>query len=146
VSFCYFLRVRYSECDAQGVVFSARWAEYVDVAAGEYFRALFGSLDTQALGWDSKLVKQTVEWKTPARYDDVLDVRVRTAHVGTTSFTLTTEFRRHGDDVVLVAVETVYVMVDPVHMKKQSIRPDQRAIFERGVDVTVDHAGAARRP
>ena len=36
------LRVRYGECDAQGVVFNARYGDYVDIAVNEYIRTLFG--------------------------------------------------------------------------------------------------------
>jgi len=32
------LRVRYGECDAQQVVFNARYGDYVDVAATEFYR------------------------------------------------------------------------------------------------------------
>ncbi|MGH9635377.1 MAG: acyl-CoA thioesterase, partial [Candidatus Angelobacter sp.] len=38
--FRYYLRVRYGECDAQKVVFNARYAEYVDLATTEFLRAL----------------------------------------------------------------------------------------------------------
>ena len=96
------LRVRYSECDAQGIVFNARWVEYVDVAASEYTRALFGAVDSATTGMDWRLVKQTCEWKAPGRYDDVLDIRVRTIRIGTTSFVLGFEFRRLGESAVLV--------------------------------------------
>jgi acyl-CoA thioester hydrolase len=37
--FRYYLRVRYSECDSQKVVFNARYGEYVDLAVTEYVRA-----------------------------------------------------------------------------------------------------------
>lgn len=37
------LRVRYGECDAQGVVFNARYGDYVDIAVNEYIRTLFGN-------------------------------------------------------------------------------------------------------
>ena len=40
--FCYLLRVRYSECDAQKVVFNGRYSDYVDIAAGEFTRAIWG--------------------------------------------------------------------------------------------------------
>ena len=39
-------RVRYGECDAQQIVFNARWADYVDLATTEYTRVLFGSVRT----------------------------------------------------------------------------------------------------
>lgn len=141
MTFRYLLRVRYSECDAQGVVFNARFAEYVDIAAGEYFRALFGTLDTGSLGWDCQLVKQTVEWKSSARYDDVLALDVRTTRVGTTSFTLTTEFRRRGESDAMVVAETVYVMIEPRTQGKRPLTTEQRATFERGSDLVVNHAG-----
>ena len=33
--FRYYLRVRYGECDAQKVVFNARYADYIDLATTE---------------------------------------------------------------------------------------------------------------
>lgn len=56
------LRVRYGECDAQQVVFNARYGDYIDIAATEFYRALFGSY--QALverGLDSQVVRQLTE-------------------------------------------------------------------------------------
>jgi len=133
------LRVRYGECDAQGIVFNARWVEYVDVAASEYTRALFGSVD----GLDWRLVKQTLEWRAPGRYDDVLDIRVRTLRVGTTSFALASAFHRLGEPDPLVTAETVYVAVDPVAGVKRAVTDTQRAALERSAaGVVVDHAAA----
>ena len=37
------LRVRYGECDPQGVVFNAHFLAYFDVGITELFRAAFGS-------------------------------------------------------------------------------------------------------
>lgn len=143
--FRFLLRVRYGECDAQGIVFNARWVEYVDVAVTEYTRALFGSVDPATTGMDWRLVKQTLEWHAPGRYDDVLEVRVRTMRVGTTSFLVTSEFRRFREDPLLVSAETVYVSVDPKAGTKRAITPAQRTSLEGGAfGVVVDHAGALR--
>lgn len=137
------LRVRYAECDAQGIVFNARWGDYIDIATTEFSRALFGSVQPSATGLDWKLVKQTTEWRAPARYDDVLDVRVRTAAVGTTSFTIATEVRRLGEERVLATAETVCVMVDPATGEKMVIPEKARQALERGAPGTVvDHAAA----
>jgi acyl-CoA thioester hydrolase len=82
--FRYYLRVRYVECDAQKVVFNSRYAEYVDVAMNEYLRAI-GILNQFFTGdLDFQLVKQTVEWKGPARYDQVLELSMQTTRLGTT--------------------------------------------------------------
>ena len=140
------LRVRYNECDAQGIVFNARWGDYADLASAELVRALFGAADAAVTGLDWRLVKQTTEWRAPARYDDVLDVRVRALRVGTTSFTLETEYRRHADQAQLARTETVCVLVDPSGQKR-AVPPDVRAALERGAPgVIVDHAAALTTP
>ena len=135
-------RVRYSECDAQGIVFNARWGEYVDVAATEYTRAMFGGTP-EASDLDWRLVKQTTQWRAPGRYDDILEARVRTVRVGTTSFVLATEFFRDG--VPLVDCETVYVVIDPKAGTKRPVPDRHRAALERGApSVVIDQTGGAR--
>jgi len=136
--FRYLLRVRYGECDAQGIVYNARWGDYIDIAVSEYGRTLFGAID--ALDW--KLVKQTIEWRASARFDDVLEIRVRTVRLGTTSFVLACEFVRHGSDPPLATAETTYVMVDTAGAKR-AIPDAARVALERGAPgAVVDHAAA----
>jgi len=144
--FRYYLRVRYGECDAQKVVFNARYADYVDLATCEFLRAigfgaalLNGSLDYQ-------LVKLTIEWKAPARYDQVLELSIATKHLGATSFTISTDFRIAGSDQILAAAETVNVFVDSCTLGKQPLPADLRAALEKGAPgVVTDHAAHLRR-
>jgi acyl-CoA thioester hydrolase len=140
--FRYYLRVRYLECDAQKVVFNSRYAEYVDIASTEFLRALgFGdAVISGAL--DYQLVKQTIEWKSPARFDQVLELSVYAKHLGNTSFILTTEFRIAGEDRIIAAVETVYVLVEAETLRKMPLPGDLRAALEGGAKGRVtDHAG-----
>lgn len=139
------LRVRYSECDAQGIVFNSRWGEYVDVAASEYCRALFGAVDATS-GIDWRLVRQELVWKSPGRFDDVLEAQVRTQRVGTTSFTLVFEFRRHLDSTVLVRSETTYVVVDPTTGDKRPIPDRHRDALSLGADGQVVDFAAVLGP
>ena len=143
--FRYFLRVRYGECDPQRVVFNARYGDYVDLAVAEYFRALGFEKEIQTGELDYQLVKQTLEWRAPARYDQVLEISVSTQHLGTTSFTLQTHFRLAGDQRVIVTSETVYVHVDTHTLTKAPLPPHVRAALTRGAPgVTVDHAAWGR--
>lgn len=140
--FRFVFRVRYGECDAQKIVFNARWAEYVDLAATEYTRVLFGSVDPDEAGLDWRLVRQLVEWRGPASFDDVLVAEVRTVKVGTTSFTLATQFRKSGEEAVLVTAETVYVVVAPHTATKLPVPDRHRAALEAGASGrAVNHAG-----
>jgi acyl-CoA thioester hydrolase len=144
--FRYYLRVRYLECDAQKVVFNSRYAEYVDVSMTEFLRAA-GVLDEFVHGdLDFQLVKQTVEWKGPARYDQVLELSVTPKRLGNTSFTIATEFRvadPPGDEQrVIVAVETVYVLVDAKTLTKMPLPDKIRAVLQTGAaGLETDHAG-----
>lgn len=137
----YYLRVRYIECDAQKVVFNSRYAEYVDVGVNEFLRAA-GVLDQFAYGYlDFQLVKQTIEWRASARFDQVLELSISPARLGNTSFTLATVFRVAGDDRVIASVETIYVLVDARTLTKLPLPDTLRAALAEGArGKTTDHA------
>lgn len=142
IPFRYFIRVRYYECDAQKIVFNARYGDYIDIASTEFMRALgFGA--TMINGpLDYQLVKQTIEWKSSARFDDVLEIRVSTAHIGTTSFTLRMEFRIADTEPIIAVGETVYVCMDAATLTKTPINDKLRAALTIGAPgLITDHAG-----
>jgi acyl-CoA thioester hydrolase len=144
--FRYYLRVRYQECDAQHVVFNARYGDYIDLACFEFLRvALPRPTDVFDGTFETQTVRQVLEWKAPARFDDVLEVSVRASRIGTTSFTLIFELRRAGDAEALLTAETVYVHVDAKTFRKREIPPVMRAALEAGAaGKAVDHAGYSR--
>jgi acyl-CoA thioester hydrolase len=141
VPFRYYLRVRYIECDAQKVVFNSRYSEYVDVSVNEFLRAI-GVLPAFLEGTlDFQLVKQTVEWKAPARFDQVLELSIAAARLGTTSFTIGTTFRIAGDPRVIATAETVYVLVDARTLTKLELPDSLRAALRAGAaGQATDHA------
>ena len=139
--FRYYLRVRYIECDAQKVVFNSRYGEYVDVAINEFLRAIGVLPDFTEGMLDFQLVKQTVEWKAPARFDQVLELSIAATRLGTTSFTVGTEFRIAGAERVIVTVETVYVLVDARTLTKLPLSAELKAALQQGAAGCVtDHA------
>jgi len=144
--FCYYLRVRYQECDAQHVVFNARYGEYIDMACFEFLRAALPRPSDMTDGtFEIQTVRQVVEWRRPARFDDVLEISVRTDRIGSTSFTLSFDIRRAGEAEPLVTSETVYVHVDPKTWTKREIAPAMRAALEAGAaGKSTDHAGYLR--
>ena len=139
--FRYFFRVRYAECDAQKVVFNANYGLYADVALVEFLRAL-GLRDQLIHGpYDCQLVKQTTEWKSPARYDDVLEASVETPHLGNTAFTVACTLRRAGESAVLARTETVYVLMDAATLSKTAIPEALRGCLQQGAcGMFISHA------
>lgn len=143
--FVYYLRTRYIECDAQKVVFNSRYGEYTDVAVSEFIRAIGYGEEMKTGEFDVQLVKQTTQWRAPARYDDVLEISVQTSHIGNTSFTLFAEFRIAGQENVIATVETVYVHVDHKTLQKMPLPDQRREALQRGAPgVAIDHAGYLR--
>jgi acyl-CoA thioester hydrolase len=141
--FRYYLRVRFQECDAQRVVFNSRYSDYADLACFELLRAaLPRPTDVSDGTFEVQCVRQVIEWKSPARFDDVLEVSIWTSRIGTTSFTLATEMRRAGDPAILATTETTYVHVDPETFTKRPIAPEMRAALQAGASgKAADHAG-----
>jgi len=111
-AFSHQLRVRWAEVDRQGIVFNGHYLTYFDVGITEYWRAIGypypGALLEQ--GNDTFAVKATVEYKAPARYDDLLDVLVRVGRIGRTSLQFLLQIDRDG--VQIVVGELIYVNAD----------------------------------
>ena len=142
--FTYLIRVRYYECDAQQVVFNARYGDYVDTAATEFFRALFGDYkNLLAQGLDTQVVKQTIQWQAPARFDDVLAIKVKTGRIGNTSFQLDITLLDFTNGRAIATCEIVYVMVDAANFTKKPI-PEliRRQLHGGAPGVIANHAGA----
>jgi acyl-CoA thioester hydrolase len=118
--FVHTLRVRYHECDAQGIVFNAHWLAYFDVTLTEWFRAMFGSYGALVeAGSDVVLAETTVRYRGPARFDDELAVAAEVERLGNTSMVVAFTARRAGE--VLVEGRTVYVWVDAETLGKRQI-------------------------
>lgn len=141
--FTLLLRVRYGECDAQQVVFNARYGDYIDVAATEFYRALFGSYQyLLERGLDSQVVRMTTDWSSPARFDDVLVIQVQTLRLGTTSYSLLVEIIQQAEQRLVARSEVTYVMVDAQSFGKTVIPADLRTQLEHGAPgVVINQAG-----
>jgi len=123
--FVHSFRVRYHECDAQGIVFNANWLTYFDVTLTEWFREAFGSYDALVeAGSDLVLAETTVRYRGSARFDDEVAVSAEIERFGNTSMVAAFTARR-GDEV-LTEARTVYVWVDSRSLAKQQIPADAR--------------------
>jgi acyl-CoA thioester hydrolase len=124
-----YTRVGFSDTDAQGVVYYGRYMPYFDLARTEYHRHL-GHL---AIRGEFAMRASTVEYHAPARFDDLLEVFVRIARVGTSSVTYDHAAYLAEDDVLMATAKQTLVLIDadrrPVAVP-DSFR-DQIAAFER---------------
>ena len=120
-------RVGFSDTDAQGVVYYGRYMPYFDLARVEYLRHL-GLLGANVGEQQFVMRAASVEYHAPARFDDLLEVFVRTRRIGRTSVTSAFSAYRTDDDLLMCAAEQTLVLVDvearrPVSVLESFRRP-----------------------
>ncbi|HYN48883.1 MAG TPA: thioesterase family protein [Candidatus Nanopelagicales bacterium] len=104
-------RVWFSDTDAQGVVYYGRYLPYFDNARLEYLRHLGLHRFWQG---DPEFVMRAleVEYEAPARFDDLLEVFVRTTRIGRTSVTSEAAAYRVDDDRLMCTARMTLVLID----------------------------------
>jgi acyl-CoA thioester hydrolase len=124
------MRVGFDETDAQAVVYYGRYLPYFDRSRVEYLR----HLDLlHGLPRDLQFVmrRSVQEYEAPARFDDLIEVFVRTARIGHTSETLEYHVRNADDGTLLVVAEQVMVLIDAGTRRPVEIPRSWREALER---------------
>ncbi|WP_433469749.1 acyl-CoA thioesterase [Spirillospora sp. CA-128828] len=136
--FTHRLRVRYSECDQQGVVFNGHYLFFYDVALTEMWRALFGDWAGMVeQGYDLVVAEARIRYREGARFDELLEVSMPVAHLGTTSMVVRPVFRVGGR--LIADGEVRHVFIDPASKAKKEMPPQVRS----GLGPYLDGAGQA---
>ena len=126
------VRVRFHECDPQGIVFNANWFAYFDMALTELWRAAFGSYSAMIeRGADTVVVDAGAQFKAPARFDDEIEIALAVEKLGTSSIVVGITGSRDGE--TLATARLVHVFVDPATMAKQPIPDWAREALSRFV-------------
>jgi acyl-CoA thioester hydrolase len=130
------LRVRYAECDQQGIVFNANYLIYFDIVFTELWRAALGPWQEREAGVDVVVAETNVKFLAPARFDDELDLRAQVRRLGETS--ITSDFEIERDGALLVSGWMRHVVVDTASWQKitipDSIRDGLRPFASAGAE------------
>jgi acyl-CoA thioester hydrolase len=106
------LRVRFQECDPQGVVYFARYPEYYDLTITELWREALGGYQPMVdAGIDMVVAEQRVRYLAPARFDDLIEVEVSVDKLGTTSMLSSYTVSRDGECLVEGDFRHVFIEV-----------------------------------
>jgi acyl-CoA thioester hydrolase len=126
------IRVRFGECDPQGVVFYAHYLSYWDVAITELWRETVGPhTDMVGAGADLMVAEANIRYRASAKFDDEIDVLITITRLGTTSMTTAMSVERVPDGELLAEGELRHVFVHPKRLEKLQIPPEVRAALER---------------
>jgi acyl-CoA thioester hydrolase len=141
--FVHNLRVRFGECDPQGIVFNANYLLYFDVAFTELWRVAVGPWMEMGdrHGVDAVVAEASVHFRGPARFDDELALSCQIARLGRTA--ITTEIDVLRDGVLLVQGRLRHVCVSNETWKKAPWPEQIRAgLAPFALDVADAHSGA----
>ena len=132
-NFKHTIRVRWKECDVQGIAYFGSYLDFMDVAQVEYFRNL-GILThdlNQREEFDLSAVKITLEYKSPAKIDELIDIYFKVENIGNSSITKISEIYRADSDVLLTTGEMISVNFDPEEGKSKKVPDRIRFIIEK---------------
>jgi acyl-CoA thioester hydrolase len=105
------LRVGFDETDAQAVVYYGRYFPYCDRARVEYQRHL-QLLHTLPEGLEFVMRKTQCEYEAPARFDDEIEVFIRTAGIGRSSWRVEVAVHECESGALLARAEQVMVLIN----------------------------------
>lgn len=129
-AFTHRLTVRFRDCDPLGHVNNAVYLTYLEETRFAHWRAEwgFGTTDPAADIPGVILARVEIDYRAQARYGDVLEIRMRVATLGRSSFTYEYEIVDASGGVVATA-KSVMVVFDYATQKPVPISDRVRAIL-----------------
>lgn len=130
--FIHRLEVRFRDCDPMGHTNNAVYLTYLEQTRFAHWRSLwgFGSPQTPPGMPGVILARVECDYRRPTRYGDALEVRMKVAEIGRTSFRYEYEIVDDTGRTVLTA-KTVQVMYDYGAERPVPIPDDIRALLSK---------------
>ena len=105
------IRVRYTECDPMGVAHHTTYPVWFEMGRTELLReGGFSYRDLETQGFLIAVVKLSVQYRRPARYDDLLVLETSITDHGRA--TIDHAYELHRDGVLLTTAATTVVCLD----------------------------------
>lgn len=112
-------KIRYSDCDPQGIVFNGNYARYWDDAMTDWFDDLETTGPAlEEFGIDVVTARLEIDFKASATLRDVLETSIEVESVGNTSFVLLVVTTKESDQTIVATGKLVVVCVD-----RETFRP-----------------------
>lgn len=120
---CVEIRVRYSETDQMGVVYHGSYVPYFEIGRVEWLRKKGISYkELEATGIALPIVSMHINYKKPARYDELLKVTTKLKSQNGVKIEFDCEIRNENDELLTTA-HFILVFVD-VNLGKPILPPD----------------------
>lgn len=122
----YVRKVRYSDTDAQGIVFNGNYATYFDDTLTDLF-------DVIGYEWgevEVVLARMEIDYRSPARLGDTLVTGARVARIGNTSVTVELATWEQSSERLVAEGKQVQVTVSGKDFRPVPVPPELVAAIE----------------
>jgi acyl-CoA thioester hydrolase len=131
------IRVFYEDTDFSGIVYHANYLRFMERGRTNHLRlmgaeqrALFADVETETPGFAFVVRSMKLDFRKPARMDDVLDVVTWPIAVKGASITLAQEVRRGPDVLVTAEVRVAFISEGRAQPIPKSLRVLMKADLE----------------
>jgi len=108
-------KIEFADTDMGGIVHFSRYFVFMETAEHQFLEALGSSvvleIDGKPIGWPR--VSATCEYRSPARFGDLLEIRVEVRRKGTKSMTYDFSFVREGEELATGSMTSVCCELGP---------------------------------
>jgi acyl-CoA thioester hydrolase len=135
-SFSYNFRIRYSEVDAQKIVYNSHYLTFLDVSIFEFFNAIGFNQEKYIKDTNNEFhtVKAIVEYKAPATLGDTVEVFTRIKNIGNSSITFQQEIYLLKSNNLITTGEIVWVNTNQDKMKPTRVPDHLRDLLKEYQD------------
>ena len=126
-------RVEFHDTDQAGIIHFSNYFKFMDTAVAEFFRSLglpgpltryWGGNGADEFDWI--YLNASCQFKQPARFDDLLEIRIWLKKIGNSSATFTISFRKDGQELACGEMLAVCCKTNNGHPKSCQIPPEVR--------------------
>ena len=122
------LHPRFRDTDAMGHINNAVYVTYLEVARQEYWKVFTGARDYRRVPFI--LAHVTIDFRSEALVDEVLELGIRCAWIGSRSFAFAYEIREATSRRLVVEATTVQVCYDYTTKTSIPVPDDLRRTLE----------------
>ena len=135
-SFSYNFRIRYSEVDAQKIVYNSHYLTFLDVSIFEFFNSIGFNQEKYIKDTNNEFhtVKAIVEYKAPATLGDTVEVFTRIKNIGNSSITFQQEIYLLKSNDLIATGEIVWVNTNQDKMKPTRVPDHLRDLLKEYQD------------
>lgn len=126
------VRVDNYEVDWQGIAHNANYLLYCEVGRIEYLKHLGARIDMKTIHGDSKVVvvRNEIDYKSPANFDELLNVYTRTFLIKNSSFAMEGMLKKASSGEIVAENIAYHVWLDPSTDRPKPVPDEFRSLVQ----------------